>query len=118
MEYATLNNGVEVPLVGYGTYRTSNRDVARLVSEALAAGYRHVDPAQCYGNERGVGEAIATSGIPRDELFVTTKTWTSGYADTARLIDASLRDLRSDYVDLLLAPCEKPTGYACGAVDG
>ena len=112
MEYATLNNGVEVPLVGYGTYRTSNRDVARLVSEALAAGYRHVDTAQCYGNERGVGEAIATSGIPRDELFVTTKTWTSGYADTARSIDASLRDLRSDYVDLLLV--HEPSGDVGG----
>lgn len=74
MEYTTLNNGVKMPLVGYGTYRTSNRDAARLVSEALILGYRHVDTAQCYGNECGVGEAIAESGIPRDELFVTTKT--------------------------------------------
>ena len=108
MEYATLNNGVKVPMVGYGTYRTPNQDAARLVSEALAAGYRHVDTAQCYGNERGVGEALAASGIPREELFVTTKTWTSGYADTARSIDASLRNLRSDYVDLLLV--HEPSG--------
>lgn len=97
-----------MPLVGYGTYRTPNRDAVRLVSEAFAAGYRHVDTAQCYGNERGVGEAIAASGIPRCELFVTTKTWTSGYADTARSIDVSLNDLRSDYVDLLLV--HEPSG--------
>ena len=112
MEYATLSNGVKMPLVGYGTYRTSGRDAARLVSEALALGYRHVDTAQCYGNERGVGQAIAESGIPRDELFVTTKTWTSGYADTARSIDASLKSLRCDYVDLLLV--HEPSGDVHG----
>ena len=101
-----------MPRVGYGTYRTSNRDAARLVSEALALGYRHVDTAQCYGNESGVGKAIAERGIPRDELFVTTKTWTSGYADTARSIDASLSDLRSYYVDLLLV--HEPSGDVGG----
>ena len=101
-----------MPLVGYGTYRTSNRDAARLVSEALALGYRHVDTAQCYGNESGVGKAIAERGIPRDELFVTTKTSTSGYADTARSIDASLSDLRSYYVDLLLV--HEPSGDVGG----
>lgn len=112
MEYAKLNNGVEIPLVGYGTYRTSNRDAGRLVAEALLAGYRHVDTAQCYGNERGVGDAIVASRIRRDELFVTTKTWTSGYADTARSIDASLKNLRSDYVDLLLI--HEPSGDVPG----
>ncbi len=69
-----------MPLVGYGTYRTPNRDAVRLVHKALSAGYRHVDTAQSYGNERGVGEATAASGIPCGELFVTTKTWTSGHA--------------------------------------
>lgn len=112
MEFATLSNGVKMPLVGYGTYRTSSRDAARLVAEALAMGYRNVDTAQCYGNERGVGEAITESGIPRNELFVTTKTWTSGYADTTRSIDASLVDLRSDYVDLLLV--HEPSGDVGG----
>ena len=112
MRHVTLNNGVEMPLVGYGTYRTSNRDAARLVADALAVGYRHVDTAQCYGNERGVGDAIASSGIPRSELFVTTKTWTSGHDDTARSIDASLQALHTDYVDLLLV--HEPSGDVAG----
>jgi diketogulonate reductase-like aldo/keto reductase len=112
MEYVTLNNGVEMPLVGYGTYRTPNRDAARLVTEALAAGYRHVDTAQCYGNEGGVGDALAASGIGRDDLFVTTKTWTSGYTDTKRSIDASLKALRTDHIDLLLI--HEPSGDVPG----
>lgn len=95
MEYVTLNNGVEMPMVGYGTYRTSRRDAARLVAEAIAAGYRHIDTAQCYGNEAGVGEAIASSGVPRGELFVTTKTWTGGHADTARSSSVSASSERS-----------------------
>lgn len=112
MEHVTLNNGVEMPMVGYGTYRTSRRDAARLVAKAIAAGYRHIDTAQCYGNEAGVGEAVASSGVPRGELFVTTKTWTGGYTDTARSIDASLRALRTDYVDLLLV--HEPSGDVAG----
>lgn len=112
MEYVTLNNGVEMPLVGYGTYRTPNRDAARLVTEALAAGYRHVDTAQCYGNEGGVGDALAASGIGRDDLFVTTKTWASGYTDTKRSIDASLKALRTDHIDLLLI--HEPSGDVPG----
>ena len=112
MEFVTLNNGVDMPMVGYGTYRTARRDAARLVTEAIAAGYRHIDTAQCYGNESGVGEALVACGVPRDELFVTTKTWTGGYSDTVRSIDASLKALRADYVDLLLV--HEPSGDVPG----
>ena len=112
MECVTFNNGVRMPLVGYGTYRTSDRDVTALVLEALKAGYRHVDTAQCYGNERGVGKAIARSGIAREQLFVTTKTWTSGYTETVISVDEILRDLRLDYVDLLLI--HEPSGDVAG----
>ena len=108
MEYAQLNNGVRMPMIGYGTYRTPQRNAERLVSDALQIGYRHIDTAQCYGNESGVGAALANSGITRDELFVTTKTWTSNYADTARSIEASLQALRCDYVDLLII--HEPSG--------
>lgn len=69
MQHVTLNNGVEMPMVGYGTYRTSRRDATRLVAEAIAVGYRHIDTAQCYGNEAGGGRAIASSDVLRDELF-------------------------------------------------
>ncbi len=75
MEYATLNNGVKMPMVGYGTYQTPARITEKCVAEALRAGYRSIDTAQCYGNEREVGMACRKSGIPREELFITTKLW-------------------------------------------
>lgn len=108
----TLNNGVDMPMLGYGTYRTSPSKTEHAVSEALRIGYRSIDTAQCYGNEDGVGRAIASSGLPRNEVFLTTKTWTNGYADTKRSIDRSLADLQTDYVDLLLI--HEPTGNIAG----
>jgi 2,5-diketo-D-gluconate reductase A len=71
----TLNNGVEMPMVGFGVYQVPTEQTEQVVSEALAAGYRHIDTAAAYENEEAVGRAIANSGIPRDELFVTTKLW-------------------------------------------
>ncbi|WP_165062913.1 MULTISPECIES: aldo/keto reductase [unclassified Adlercreutzia] len=103
-----LVNGTAMPMVGYGTYRTSSAKTEYAVREALEIGYRSIDTAQCYGNEDGVGRALAASELPREEVFLTTKTWTNGYSDTKRSIDRSLSDLRTDYVDLLLV--HEPTG--------
>ena len=104
MEYIRLNNGVEVPLLGYGVFLVSPDQCERCVSEALEVGYRHIDTAQAYYNEEGVGQAICKSGIDRNELFITTKVWISnaGEAKAARSIDESLRKLHTDYIDLLL----------------
>lgn len=103
METVTLNNGVVMPLIGYGTYQTPPVITERCVSDALHIGYRSIDTAQCYGNEREVGRACRKSGIPREELFVTTKLWACrGYVDTLHSIDVSLRRLNIGYIDLLL----------------
>ena len=103
MEYITLNNGVEMPILGYGTYQTPSRITEQCVSDALRIGYRSIDTAQCYGNEREVGLACRKSGIPRSELFITTKLWAcNGYQDTLRSIDNSLKKIGMDYIDLLL----------------
>lgn len=104
MEYIRLNNGVEVPLLGYGVFLVSPDQCERCVSEALEVGYRHIDTAQAYYNEEGVGQAISKSGIDRNELFITTKVWISnaGEVKAARSIDESLRKLHTDYIDLLL----------------
>ena len=100
----TLNNGVEMPLMGYGVWQIAPAECEQYVSEALKAGYRSIDTAQAYYNEEGVGEAISKSGIPRKELFLTTKVWISnaGEEKAARSIDESLRKLKTDYIDLLL----------------
>lgn len=109
MEYITFNNGVKMPILGYGTYQTPPRITERCVSDALRVGYRSIDTAQCYGNEREVGLACWNSGIPRSELFITTKLWAChGYQDTLRSIDGSLEKLGMDYIDLLLI--HEPTG--------
>lgn len=104
MEYVTLSNGVRMPRLGYGVYQVSPDEAERCVRDAIAVGYRAIDTAQSYYNEEGVGVAIAGCGVPRGDLFVTTKIWISnaGEAKTAASIDASLRKLRSDYIDLLL----------------
>ncbi|MCC8023860.1 MAG: aldo/keto reductase [Clostridium sp.] len=105
----TLNNGVEMPRMGYGVYQIPSVITERCVREALAVGYRMIDTAQCYGNEKAVGKAIQSSGIPREEIFVTTKLWGGrGYKDTLTSIDESLRKLKMDYIDLLLI--HEPTG--------
>lgn len=100
----TLNNGVEMPLVGYGVFQVDPAECERCVSDALAVGYRSVDTAQAYFNEEGVGRAWRKSGISREELFITTKVWVSnaGEAKAAESIDLSLRKLETDYIDLLL----------------
>ena len=104
-----LNNGVEMPRIGYGVYQIPSSITERCVSDALSCGYRSVDTAQCYGNERAVGSAIRKSGIPREEIFVTTKLWGGrGYRDTVSSIDHSLNVLGMEQIDLLLI--HEPTG--------
>ena len=104
MEYATLNNGVKIPMLGYGVFQIPAEDTRRCVLEAISVGYRSIDTAQGYFNEEGVGEAISTCGIPRSEFFLTTKIWISngGYEKAKASIDESLRKLKTDYVDLML----------------
>ncbi|AKN74818.1 oxidoreductase [Streptomyces sp. PBH53] len=100
----TLNNGVEMPQLGFGVFQVPDEETATAVGNALQAGYRSIDTAAIYGNERGVGRAIAESGIARDDLFVTTKLWNEdqGYDATLAAFDASLDKLGLDYVDLYL----------------
>lgn len=100
----TLNNGVTMPQLGFGVYQVPPEETERVVTDALAAGYRHLDTAAAYGNERGVGAAIAASGIPRDELFVTTKVWVhdDGEAGTRQAFEKSLERLGLDRLDLYL----------------
>ena len=104
MQYVVLNNGVKMPQLGYGVYQESNEECERCVRDAISVGYRAIDTAQSYGNEEAVGNAIRKCGVPRDELFVTTKVWISnaGYEKARASIDASLKRLQSDYIDLLL----------------
>ena len=104
MKTITLNNGVEMPLLGYGVFQVAPEECERCVLDAIEVGYRSIDTAQAYFNEEGVGAAIRECGIPRERLFITTKIWISnaGEENAARSIDESLRKLRTDYVDLLL----------------
>lgn len=100
----TLNNGVPMPQLGFGVWQVPDDEAATAVATALEAGYRSIDTAAIYQNERGTGQAVAASGIPREELFVTTKLWNSdqGYDATMRAFDASLEKLGLDHVDLYL----------------
>ncbi|GAA4929704.1 aldo/keto reductase [Streptomonospora halophila] len=100
----TLNNGVRIPQLGFGVWQVDGGEVADVVSTALETGYRSIDTAAAYGNEEGVGEALRRSGLPRDELFVTTKLWNSdqGYDSTLRAFDASLERLGLEFLDLYL----------------
>lgn len=99
-----LNNGVEMPISGYGVFQVSPEECERCVTDALAVGYRSIDTAQAYFNEEGVGRAWKKSGLSRDELFLTTKVWVSNFGETKATlsIDESLRKLQTDYIDLLL----------------
>lgn len=99
-----LNNGVKMPILGFGVYQIPKEDTKQAVLEALKVGYRHIDTAQSYFNEAEVGEAISESGIPREEIFLTTKIWIDnyGYEKAKASIDESLRKLKTDYVDLFL----------------
>ncbi|MFJ1784648.1 aldo/keto reductase [Streptomyces anulatus] len=100
----TLNNGVTIPQLGFGVFQVPDDETTAAVSAALEAGYRSIDTAAIYGNEVGVGRALAASGIPREELFVTTKLWNAdqGYDATLAAFDVSLAKLGLDYVDLYL----------------
>jgi 2,5-diketo-D-gluconate reductase A len=99
----TLNNGVQMPILGFGVYQIPAEETEQAVTDALAAGYRHIDTAAAYGNEEAVGRAIAASGISREELFVTTKLWIQASGEnTKRAFDASLQRLGLDYLDLYL----------------
>lgn len=104
MQYVTLSNGIRMPMLGYGVYQVSNEECERCVLDAIDVGYRSVDTAQAYHNEEAVGKAIEKCGVPRNELFLTTKVWISnaGYEKAKASIDMSLQNLRTDYIDLLL----------------
>lgn len=104
MQHVKLNNGVEMPILGYGVYQVDPAECERCVTDAISVGYRSIDTAQAYHNEEGVGRAIRKSGVPRGELFITTKIWISnaGEQRARASIDESLRKLGTDYVDLLL----------------
>ena len=104
MEYTVLNNGVQMPLLGYGVFLVSPEECERCVLDAIRVGYRHIDTAQAYGNEAGVGSAMKKSGLPREAFFITTKVWitNAGEARAAASIEKSLRLLQTDYIDLLL----------------
>ena len=104
MKEVVLNNGVRMPIIGYGVFQVSPEECERCVSDALSVGYRLIDTAQAYGNEEGVGNAIRKSGIPREDIFLVTKVWisNSGEEKAAKSIDESLRKLQTDYIDLLL----------------
>ncbi|BBC92539.1 aldo/keto reductase [Streptomyces griseofuscus] len=99
-----LNNGVEMPQVGFGVWQVPDDEAERAVGTALEAGYRSIDTAAAYGNEEGTGRAIAASGLPREDIFVTTKLWNSdqGYDATLRAFDTSLGKLGLDHLDLYL----------------
>lgn len=104
MQYTTLSNGIQMPLLGYGVFQVPPQEAERCVADALSVGYRLIDTAQAYLNEEGVGTAIAKSGVPREDIFLVTKVWISnnGEEKAAASIDESLRKLRTDYIDLLL----------------
>lgn len=104
MDFVTLNNGVKMPKLGYGVYQTPPEETEKCVLEAIKNGYRSIDTAQAYGNEEGVGNAIVKCGLPREELFITTKVWMSntGYEKAKASIEESLKKLKTDYIDLLL----------------
>lgn len=104
MKTIKLNNGIEMPQIGYGVYQVSPDECERCVSDALKTGYRMIDTAQAYHNEEGVGRAVKNSGINRSDIFIVSKVWISnyGYEKAKASIDDSLRKLQTDYIDLML----------------
>jgi diketogulonate reductase-like aldo/keto reductase len=109
-ETFTLANGVEIPKLGIGTWRIPDGEAARVVRDAIEIGYHHIDTAQAYANERGVGKGLRASGVPRDQVFVTTKLAAEckSYAQAKKLIDGSLKALGLDYIDLMLIHSPQP----------
>ena len=105
MEYVKLNNGVEMPILGFGVFQVTDlSECERSVVDAIETGYRLIDTAQSYMNEEAVGKAIKRSGIAREELFITTKVWvqSKGYEGTRKAFEHSLKKLQLDYLDLYL----------------
>lgn len=104
MEYVALNNGVKMPILGYGVYQVTQEECERCVLDALKVGYRSIDTAQSYFNEEQVGNAIQKSGVPREDLFLTTKVWVEhyGYEQAKASVLESMRKLQTDYLDLVL----------------
>lgn len=116
MEYITLNNGVKMPMLGFGVFQIpEHKEAVQAVNDALESGYRLIDTAAAYFNEEAVGEAISQSGINRSELFITTKLWVQdhGYDNTLRAFDTSMKKLKLDVLDLYLI--HKPYGDYYGA---
>jgi len=113
MQSFTLNNGIDIPALGLGVYQTPPDETAAAVSAALASGYRHIDTAAAYGNERGVGDALRDSGIPRDEVFLETKIWISdyGYDETLHGFEKSAAKLGVDHIDLLILHQALPSEF-------
>lgn len=102
MEYLTLNNGIKMPLVGFGTFMLSGKACVNAVTKAIENGYRMIDTAEAYGNEKEVGEGIKASGINRKELFLVTKVNFKSYENAEKIVMQSLANLQTDYIDLLL----------------
>lgn len=104
MEFVTLNNGIKMPVLGYGVYQVTNEECEKCVLDAISVGYRSIDTAQAYGNEEAVGNAVKKCGVPRDQLFLTTKVWITngGYEKAKASLKESLKKLQSDYIDLVL----------------
>lgn len=104
MEYVKLNNGIEMPFISFGVYQIPKEDTKRCVLDAIKSGYRGIDTAQSYFNESEVGDAIVECGVPREELFITTKIWIDhyGYEECKASVEESLRKLKTDYLDLCL----------------
>ncbi len=109
-ENYTLSNGVKIPKIGLGTWLIPDGEAAQAVRDAVAMGYRHIDTAQAYGNERGVGEGVRTCGVPREEIFVTSKVAAEHktYESVAKSIDESLAKLGMGYIDLMIIHCPQP----------
>lgn len=104
MEYVQLNNGLKMPVLGYGVYQVTKNECERCVLDALKTGYRLIDTAQSYFNEEEVGNAIVKSGVPRGEIFLTTKVWVEhyGYEETKKSVYESMKKLQTEYIDLML----------------
>lgn len=115
MKYITLSNGVKMPMLGYGVYQVTKDECERCVLDALNVGYRLIDTAQSYFNEEEVGNAIVKSGIPRDEIFLTSKVWIDhyGYEECKKSVEISMQKLKTDYIDLMLL--HQPFGDYYGA---
>lgn len=103
MEYVTLYNSVKMPILGYGVYQVTKEECERCVLDALKAGYRSIDTAQSYFNEEEVGEAMQKSGVPRNEIFLTSKVWIDnyGYDKCRKSVETSMKKLKTDYLDLM-----------------